>query len=298
MAEDASHLIHACYGALRHCGLFRTPLPDVERGALCVLRTERGVELGSAICDAFPGPRDLGREPDGELLRLAGPEDEAKAVELTTRAGEEDFAFCEARITERELPMRLVHVESLLGGGKIVFYFVSDGRVDFRELVKDLARHFRTRIELRQIGVRDEAKILGDFEYCGRELCCLTWMQEILPVTMRMAKNQKSTLDPNKISGRCGRLKCCLRFEDEVYTELRGRMPRVGKLVMTDRGVAKVLAVDAMAATATLQLESRERFQVAVGEVRPYEPHPPETTDAKGVAEKDGEDSRSGEGSV
>jgi len=123
-------------------------------------------------------------------------------------------------------------------------------------------------------------------------------MQEILPVTMRMAKNQKSTLDPNKISGRCGRLKCCLRFEDEVYTELRGRMPRVGKLVMTDRGVAKVLAVDAMAATATLQLETRERFQVAVGEVRPYEPHPPETTDMTGVAEKDGEDSRSGEGSV
>jgi cell fate regulator YaaT (PSP1 superfamily) len=160
--------------------------------------------------------------------------------------------------------MRLVYVEHLFGGGRIVFYFVADGRVDFRELVKDLARHFRTRIELRQIGVRDEAKILGDREYCDRELCCISWMREILPVTMRMAKNQKSTLDPNKISGRCSRLKCCLRFEDDHYTELRARMPRAGARVVTEHGSGSVIGTDLFSRTVAVELDSGERVAVAL----------------------------------
>jgi cell fate regulator YaaT (PSP1 superfamily) len=170
--------------------------------------------------------------------------------------------------------MRLVHVEHLLGGGRIIFYFVSDGRVDFRELVKDLARHLQTRIELRQIGVRDEARILGDQEYCGNDLCCIRWMREILPVTMRMAKNQKSTLDPTKISGRCGRLKCCLRFEDEVYSELRARLPKVGRRVMTKKGPGRVVAVDTLLGSATVELEDDLRMDFRAEELAPMTPPP------------------------
>jgi cell fate regulator YaaT (PSP1 superfamily) len=271
MDESRSYVTEACFGALKDHEMFRTGDATLRRGERLILRTDRGVEVGVATEDAKPGTE----APGGEVLRRFAADDQARLADLERRARGDDASYCEERIRERELPMRLVHVEHLFGGGKIIFYFVADGRVDFRELVKDLARHFRTRIELRQIGVRDEAKILGDREFCGRELCCLAWMREILPVTMRMAKNQKSTLDPNKISGRCGRLKCCLRFEDEVYSELRAKMPKVGKRVMTEQGPGKVLALDTLARTVTVQLSGSERLCCPCDRVQLASAEPP-----------------------
>jgi cell fate regulator YaaT (PSP1 superfamily) len=264
--DERDHSAEVRHGALRHRTACRTAGSRFGCRDRCIVRTERGVEVGEVLSEPEPLPEGA-EPPEPEVLRPVDEDDDRRIAELARKAREEDFEYCLERIRARELPMRLVFVERLFGGGKIVFYFVADGRVDFRDLVKDLARHFRTRIELRQIGVRDEAKILGDQEYCGRELCCMTWMREILPITMRMAKNQKSTLDPNKISGRCGRLKCCLRFEDEVYQDLRARLPRVGQTVATAGRPAKVLAVDALARTLTLQLESRERLTVPVDEI-------------------------------
>ena len=262
MGKDTIFLTEARYGALLHHGQFRTSLSGLSRGDCCIVRTDRGVEVAVLTADLAPATEDA-RDGEGEILRRFEDEDEQRVVELRERADGPDFGFCVEKIKERELPMRLVYVEHIFGGGRIIFYFVSDGRVDFRDLVKDLAREFRTRIELRQIGVRDEAKILGDVEFCGRELCCLAWMREIMPVTMRMAKNQKSTLDPNKISGRCSRLKCCLRFEDEVYTELRAALPRRGEIVTTARGEGRVVDVDTISGTLTVELKGRERIELS-----------------------------------
>jgi cell fate regulator YaaT (PSP1 superfamily) len=276
MEEPLTLQTAARFGALRHRGKFKTTLPDLKRGDRCIARTERGVEVCTILSPA-EGRDDPSKDLEGEILRRFGTEDEERLEDLVRRSAGDDFAFCLKAIAEQELPMRLVFVEHLFGGGKIVFYFVADGRVDFRELVKDLARHFRTRIELRQIGVRDEAKILGDREFCGRELCCLAWMSEIQPVTMRMAKNQKSTLDPNKISGRCGRLKCCLRYEDEVYTELRANMPRRGRWVSTPKGDGRVVDVDTLSCSVTVELEGRERLTLPCSRVSPAQKPEEET---------------------
>ncbi|MCU0725214.1 MAG: hypothetical protein MUE73_05415 [Planctomycetes bacterium] len=272
MAEETVYVTEARYGALQVRERFRLSDPSLHRGEECVLRTERGVEAGVLTGDPVEVPP--GEAPPGEVLRALGDQDRSLMAELVARSAGPDFEYCVARIRERALPMRLVHVEHLLGGGKIIFYFVADGRVDFRELVKDLARNFQSRVELRQIGVRDEARILGDQEYCGNDLCCIRWMREILPVTMRMAKNQKSTLDPTKISGRCGRLKCCLRFEDEVYAELRGRLPRIGRRVETPHGPGRVVSVDTLLGYATVELDDRLRVNCRATDVKPVEPAP------------------------
>ena len=174
-----------------------------------------------------------------------------------------EFEFCKKKIQERNLPMKLASVEHLLGGSKIIFYFLAEGRVDFRELVKDLAQEYHTRIEMRQIGVRDEARLLADYEHCGRELCCKTFIKNLEPVTMKMAKNQKATLDPTKISGRCGRLMCCLRFEDSVYEDMKSGLPGMGVLVATPEGEGEVVAQDAEKKLVTVALAADKR-QVTV----------------------------------
>ena len=172
--------------------------------------------------------------------------DDAKKLQSLQSVDQpKEFEFCKKKIQERNLPMKLASVEHLLGGSKIIFYFLAEGRVDFRELVKDLAQEYHTRIEMRQIGVRDEARLLADYEHCGRELCCKTFIKNLEPVTMKMAKNQKATLDPTKISGRCGRLMCCLRFEDSVYEDLRSGLPGMGVRVATAEGEGEVVAQDA-----------------------------------------------------
>jgi cell fate regulator YaaT (PSP1 superfamily) len=163
--------------------------------------------------------------------------------------------------------MELVDVEHLFGGERIVFYFLAEKRVDFRELVKDLARQFQTRIEMRQIGVRDEAKLLADYGDCGKPVCCNTHMSAMPPVSMRMAKLQKSTLDPSKISGRCGRLKCCLRFEQDVYEEFQAELPNVGTRIVTAKGQGRVLAQEILARRLLVEFEDGRRLPVAVEEV-------------------------------
>src|SRR5207302_3210681 len=158
-----------------------------------------------------------------------------------------EFEACQNLIAQRNLQMELVDVEHLFGGERIVFFYLAEKRVDFRELVKDLARTYQTRIEMRQIGVRDEAKLLADYGDCGKPVCCNTHMITMPPVSMRMAKLQKSTLDPTKISGRCGRLKCCLRFEQDVYEEFVRELPAVGMTVVTAAGPGRVLAQEVLA---------------------------------------------------
>ena len=163
--------------------------------------------------------------------------------------------------------MDLVDVEAILGGERMVFYYLAEKRVDFRELVKDLARAFRTRIEMRQIGVRDEAKLLADYGDCGKPVCCNTHLTRMPPVSMRMAKLQKTTLDPSKISGRCGRLKCCLRYEFDTYKALERELPAVGSRVETARGRGRVLAQEILARKLVVELEDRRRIVLGVDEV-------------------------------
>jgi cell fate regulator YaaT (PSP1 superfamily) len=179
-----------------------------------------------------------------------------------------EFDFCKKKIQERNLPMKLASVEHLLGGSKIIFYFLAEGRVDFRELVKDLAQEYHTRIEMRQIGVRDEARLLADYEHCGRELCCKTFIKNLEPVTMKMAKNQKATLDPTKISGRCGRLMCCLRFEDSVYEDMKSGLPGLGVLVATPEGEGEVVAQDAEKKVVTVALADKRQVTVPVAQIK------------------------------
>jgi cell fate regulator YaaT (PSP1 superfamily) len=221
-------LRHGCHSCRTTCDTSRAP--DVEPGDAVIARTDRGVEYAIVLTEP-ERVRPDGPRPDVEVLRKATDEDILKQRQLDAEGRSEEFRYCRDRIEARGLPMKLVRVEKLFGGGRVIFYFLAEGRVDFRDLVRDLAREYRMRIELKQIGARDEAKILGDVSYCGRELCCSSWIREMRPVTMKMAKNQKSTLDPSKISGMCGRLLCCLRYEDDVYTELRKSLPKRGKRV-------------------------------------------------------------------
>jgi cell fate regulator YaaT (PSP1 superfamily) len=207
-----------------------TKAADAKPGDAVVARTERGVEYALILTAPEPVPEGAGT-PFVEVLRKATEEDDRRQAQIDREGHSAEFRFCRARIEERGLPMRLVRAEKILGGQRMTFYFMAEGRVDFRDLVRDLAHEFKMRIELKQIGARDEAKVLGDISYCGRELCCSSWIREMRPINMKMAKNQKSTLDPSKISGVCGRLLCCLRYEDEVYTDLRRQLPRRGARV-------------------------------------------------------------------
>jgi cell fate regulator YaaT (PSP1 superfamily) len=223
-----SILRHGC--AACRVGCDTTEVPDVRPGDEVIARTPRGVEY--AVILTAPEEVPEGENPPGvEVLRKATEADLYRQAEIDAEGFSAEYRYCKERIEVRKLAMKLVRVEKLLGGNKLTFFFLAEGRVDFRDLVRDLAREYRMRIELQQIGARDEAKILGDLSYCGRELCCSSWIREMKPVSMKMAKNQKSTLDPSKISGVCGRLLCCLRYEDEVYTELRRELPKRGKRI-------------------------------------------------------------------
>lgn len=195
---------------------FKTGEEELQPDDQVIVQTIRGIEAGTVVV----GPREMPVEeivpPLREVIRKATADD-LQIIEENKRRALEAFDICEQKIAEHGLPMKLIDVEFTLDVGKILFYFTADGRVDFRELVKDLAAIFKTRIELRQIGVRDEAKLLGGIGPCGRELCCCTWLGDFEPVSIRMAKGQNLSLNPSKISGVCGRLMCCLKYENECY---------------------------------------------------------------------------------
>ena len=231
------------------------------------MRSERGLEAGEVLCEASERALQLISEAThGQILRLMTEKDLADRARLHD-AELKEFQSCNGYIAARKLQMELVDVEHLFGGERIVFYFLAEKRVDFRDLVKDLARELRTRIEMRQIGVRDEAKLLADYGDCGKPVCCNTHMYVMPPVSMRMAKLQKSTLDPSKISGRCGRLKCCLRFEQDVYEEFQQELPQPGMRVVTAKGQGRVLAQEILARKVLVEFEDGRRLPVAVEEI-------------------------------
>ncbi|TAL18669.1 hypothetical protein EPN96_00745 [bacterium] len=223
---------------------FEAPEAECSSGDRIIVETERGLALGKVVT----GPRELTGTPPQPLkkvLRLAGPEEIAREEE-NVRIEKDAFRHCQTLIREKELPMKLLTVESLFDRSKMIFYFASEGRVDFRELVRDLARLFHTRIEMRQVGVRDEAKIIGGVGCCGKELCCAQWLTDFAPISVRMAKSQNIALNPAKISGICGRLLCCLSYEHQMYEDLSRGMPKVGKKVMTQKGEGKVIRRNAL----------------------------------------------------
>lgn len=257
------------YGAMHHVGNFRAEFSGLRARERCIVRTDRGVEIGTILSSVEPYEGDEAeKDMAGEVLRRVTAEDSKKLDEIHEVEEPKEFEFCKRRIQERDLPMNLASVEHLFGATKIIFYFLADGRVDFRELVKDLAQEYHTRIEMRQIGVRDEARLLADFEHCGRELCCKTFIKELQPVTMKMAKNQKATLDPSKISGRCGRLMCCLRFEDETYEDLRRKMPRKGTRVATPEGEGDVVGHEILKQEVTVELPEQRELVFRLDEIK------------------------------
>lgn len=224
-------------------------------GQNVIVETARGVEYGEVAL----ANRDIAEgevvKPLKKLIRVATPSDE-KVVETNQKRANEAFHICEQKIAEHGLDMKLVSVEYTFDLNKVLFYFTADGRVDFRELVKDLASVFRTRIELRQIGVRDEAKVLGGLGICGRPLCCASFLDDFQPVSINMAKQQNLSLNPTKISGTCGRLMCCLKYEQEAYEELSRVTPRVDSTVQTPDGVGVVLDTSMLRGTCSVLLES------------------------------------------
>lgn len=209
---------------------------QLKAGMHAIVETARGVEMGTVMTD----PREVSEEsvvqPLKPVIRIATEQDE-KQVEKNRQKEKEAFKICLEKIAKHKLDMKLVEAEYTFDNNKLLFYFTADGRIDFRELVKDLAAVFRTRIELRQIGVRDETKIRGGIGICGRELCCHTYLSEFAPVSIKMAKEQNLSLNPTKISGVCGRLMCCLTNEEETYEELNNNLPSVGESVTTPEGL-------------------------------------------------------------
>ena len=231
-----------------------------------IVETARGVEYGHVVIGSKEVEDDKVVQPLKSVIRLATPEDD-REEEINREKEKEAFKICQEKIKKHKLEMKLIDAEYTFDNNKVLFYFTADGRVDFRELVKDLASVFKTRIELRQIGVRDETKILGGIGICGRPLCCHTHQSEFLPVSIKMAKEQNLSLNPTKISGVCGRLMCCLKHEEETYEELNSRMPNTGDHVSAkdgSRGVVSSVNVLRQIVKVIVTLENEEK------EIREY----------------------------
>ena len=240
---------------------------DLKAGMHAIVETARGVEIGTIITN----PREVSEEsviqPLKPVLRIATEADERQA-EKNLEKEKEAFRICLEKIQKHELDMKLVEAEYTFDNNKLLFYFTADGRIDFRELVKDLAAVFRTRIELRQIGVRDETKIMGGYGICGRQLCCHTFLPEFAPVSIKMAKEQNLSLNPTKISGVCGRLMCCLKNEEETYEYLNSKLPGVGDFVTTDDGLkGEVTSVNVLRQLVKVTVEMGDEK-----ELREYKP--------------------------
>jgi len=274
------------FGRMRTLGLFEHHESDIVKvHSRVVIKTNRGLELGylvgrfssyksgqfrltqEQIKEYFNNDdTDFSQGYIGKFIRYATTADISEERHLRKIAREE-MEYCRRFVKEMNLPMKIVDAEHVFGGERIIFYFMSDGRVDFRDLVKRIAQEYQTRIEMRQIGSRDEAKLLGDVESCGQQCCCQRFLKHLKPVNMRMAKMQKATLDPAKISGYCGRLKCCLRYEDETYTSLKKKLPKKNTKVKTEQGEGKVVDTQILTQLVLVESESGERTAVHVDEI-------------------------------
>ena len=235
-------------------------LPVQQEDAV-IVETARGIEYGKVVI----GRRTVGEAdvvlPLKRVIRIADQND-AKTVEDNKIAARGALSICQEKIRDHQLKMKLVDVEYTFDRNKIIFYFTAEGRVDFRELVKDLASIFRTRIELRQIGVRDEAKMLGGIGPCGRILCCSSFLGDFEPVSIKMAKDQNLSLNPTKISGLCGRLMCCLKYEHDQYESGKQEMPKVGSVVITSYGNGKVIGLNVEQRTVKVQLFEQGKVEI------------------------------------
>ncbi len=299
-SKNKKHML-VRYGRMNMLGFFEHRENKISKtDSRVVIKTSRGLELGYLVgqLTAYRGGQfklseeqiqeyfedsDIDFVPTraGKFVRYATPEDISEERHLR-KIAKEEMECCRRFVKEMELPMKIVDVEHVFGGERIIFYFMSDGRVDFRELVKRVAHEYQTRIEMRQIGSRDEAKLLGDAENCGQQCCCQRFLKLLKPVNMRMAKMQKATLDPAKISGYCGRLKCCLRYEDETYTELKKRLPKKNTKVETKNGRGKVVDIQILTQLVIIEYESGEKAAIPVDEIEII------STPTKTEQEKDG----------
>ena len=230
---------------------------DIKRGQYVIVETARGIEFGECVIGIKEISEDDIVAPLKSVLRIATEEDINK--HFKNKDKEKDaFDICLKKIQEHNLTMKLIDVEYTFDNNKVIFYFTADGRVDFRELVKDLATIFKTRIELRQIGVRDEAKMLGGLGPCGRPMCCSTFLGDFASVSIKMAKEQNLSLNPTKISGICGRLMCCLNYEQSTYEDIRKRMPKVGSIVKTSEGTGEVFSNNTVKESVKVKLRKGE----------------------------------------
>ncbi len=251
------------FGTMRIHGLFSWNSPENEtlrREDYVVIRSDRGLEIAQVLCEVAES--DFSQFPPeiqhGVIVRIMTSDDANEFNRIHFHETEE-FQTCLNCISQLGLQMHLVDIEHIFGGERIVVYYLADGRVDFRELVKVLALEFQTRIEMRQIGVRDEAKLLADYGDCGKECCCNTYLTAMPPVSMKMAKLQKATLDPSKISGRCGRLKCCLRYEFPVYEEFLDEMPPMGARVRHEGASGRVVGYEILAKQVYVEMDDHFR---------------------------------------
>jgi cell fate regulator YaaT (PSP1 superfamily) len=231
---------------------------SIEKDEFVIVETVRGVEFGRCVI----APKQVGENdvvlPLKKVLRIADQKDRM-IVDENKQAAHEAYQVCSDKVNEHELDMKLVDVEYTFDRNKVIFYFTADGRVDFRELVKDLAAIFRTRIELRQIGVRDEAKMLGGIGPCGRMLCCSTFLGDFDPVSIKMAKDQNLSLNPTKISGLCGRLMCCLKYENDEYESAKEQLPDIGEMIDTPNGRGRVVGLNILERVLQVELKDQER---------------------------------------
>ena len=232
---------------------------ELEKGMHVIVDTAMGKEYGEVIIPKKEVDESEVTEPLKKVIRITTEKDEKLKEEFKAKEPEA-LKICEEKIKKHELPMKLVDVEYKFDGSKLVFYFTAEGRIDFRELVKDLAAVFRTRIELRQIGVRDEVKMIDGNGICGRRLCCCAFLGNFEAVSIKMAKEQNISLNPSKISGNCGRLMCCLKYEQNVYEEKLKRLPKIGAIVKTDEGTGEVASVETLKEVLRVKYKDGDEF--------------------------------------
>jgi len=247
---------------------------ELEVNDWVVVKTTRGLELGYVVISPKQVLDSEVTEPLKPVVRKADPEDIKRAQEFEIK-GREALAECGEMIAKLRLPMKLLSAEYDLSGKCLTFFFSAEERVDFRELVKELTNHLKVRVELRQVGPRDETKLIGGFGRCGRPLCCMSFLSDFNPVSIKMAKEQDLPLNPMKISGICGRLMCCLGYESELYHLMRERMPKAGQQVATSMGGAKVVGCNPLKETVLVELESGATIELPLGEITIEAEHSP-----------------------